>query len=168
MAGVDTEDEETKLRQTLFHPDELDQCTEALFRFITEYNEIIQLLFFVIGMATNIDHMAKIANDALGTVDPTLLSRPLDPNRDAEATFKRVRYFSQQLSRNMVIGMANNHQIRSNAHPIFGAACRAKKERPPILSFRSCLGRKISFHRIAFSIVETLRSSRERWLFLTY
>ena len=94
------EEADLELRQWLYNPDETQICTNAFYRFISEYDKIIGLFFFIINIATRADEMRRMAAEALAHPNPPPMTMP--------KVFNRVQSFSPQLSRNLVTNMANN------------------------------------------------------------
>jgi hypothetical protein len=101
---VDTAETE-RVQSTLYNPSATDRCSEPLYRFISEYDDIIGAFLFTIMMATQMDEMRNIAARALDQVKNTVKAETEYQNR---AAFKRVRKYSPFFSRNLVVGMANN------------------------------------------------------------
>jgi hypothetical protein len=89
----------------LYIPQQTQTCTDALYRFISEYDRIIALFFFIIQSATRMDEMQSIAAKALA--EGAAGEKPTETfNR--KTSFKRVQEFSSVISRNLIVGMANN------------------------------------------------------------
>jgi len=92
-------------RQWLYDPAKTRTCTEALFRFITEYRKTVDLFMFTVSTAARMDELQAIAAHALAEEE----ERQKDVKEfNKGAVSKRVREFSHQLSRNLVTSMANN------------------------------------------------------------
>jgi hypothetical protein len=92
-------------RQWLYDPSKTRTCTDALFRFITEYSKTVDLFMFTVTTAARMDQMQAIAAHALAGED----ERKKDIKEFNKGNVsKRVREFSHQLSRNLVTSMANN------------------------------------------------------------
>lgn len=89
----------------LYNPQQTQTCTDAFYRFIAEYDKIIALFFFIINTASRIDEMQAIAAKALE--DAETGDKPTE-EFNKKAAFKRVQEFSKLLSRNLIVGMANN------------------------------------------------------------
>jgi len=89
----------------LYDPSKTRTCTDALFRFITEYGKIVDLFMFTVTAASKMDEMQAIASRALA--DESERKRPIEEFNKSSAS-KHVREFAHQLSRNLVTSMANN------------------------------------------------------------
>jgi hypothetical protein len=69
MTSKEVTDEETKrVVDTLYRPSETEECSEAMFRFIAEYDTIVQAFFFTVMTAVHIDEVKDIAANALGKI----------------------------------------------------------------------------------------------------
>ncbi|CAL77377.1 hypothetical protein BRADO3599 [Bradyrhizobium sp. ORS 278] len=112
-------DEEVKRTfEALYDPRSLGSCSDPLFRFICEYDDLVQAFFFTVITAAHVDEMRAVTEKVLGTVKNALKNtgdeQPEAQQPDTQAhfrdgpTFKRLRRYSPLLSRNMVVGMANN------------------------------------------------------------
>jgi hypothetical protein len=91
------------LEEWLYQPDQTQTCTDAFYRFISEYDKIIGLFFFTVGLASRADEIQRIATEALAS--PKEGEPPKPPRASAVS---RVKSYSRLLSRNMVTDMVNN------------------------------------------------------------
>jgi hypothetical protein len=89
----------------LYRPNKTSACSEPLFRFILEYDNIISLFFSIVRIATRLDETRSIAAKAIAKAEGKRLAETQVSIRDA---FNMVFRHGDQLSRNMVVGMANN------------------------------------------------------------
>jgi hypothetical protein len=86
----------------LYRPTAKDKCSEPLHRFISEYDDLVGAFLFTIMMAKQIDMTRNIAARALDFVKKD------DSEYQHDDAFKTVQKYGPFLSRNLVIGMANN------------------------------------------------------------
>jgi hypothetical protein len=90
---------------SLYDPTKTQTCTDAFYRFIVEYDKIVGLFFFVITTAMRADRVRALAAHALA--DEEQRKKPVE-HFDDKASFKRVKEYSRQLSRDLVVSMVNN------------------------------------------------------------
>jgi hypothetical protein len=108
------EDETARVFERLYDPRGTGRCSDPLYRFISEYDDIVQAFFFTVLTATNIDKVRGIVSRALEENEDTFKGEQVKDTSKGEKehlkgeAFKRVRKFSPLLSRNLVVGMANN------------------------------------------------------------
>ena len=92
-------------RLWLYDPKETQTCTDAFYRFILEYDKIVGLFFFVVMSANRIDQIRAIAAHALA--DKKQRNKPVE-HFDEKVMSQRVRDYSKQISRDLIVSMANN------------------------------------------------------------
>jgi hypothetical protein len=90
---------------TIYEPPTKLATTEPFYRFAAEYNDIIQLFFFIITTATRMDEMQNTARRALAKSLPDEYEANAP---DTSYAFTRVRTYGYLLSRNLVTTMVNN------------------------------------------------------------
>jgi hypothetical protein len=88
-------------RDLLYNPGDTQTCSDVFYRFISEYDKIINLFLFTVTLAARADEVRKIAATTLQKV-----GEPANPVDDS--MFKQVRTFSTLLSRTLVTNMASN------------------------------------------------------------
>ncbi|HEV2627416.1 MAG TPA: hypothetical protein VGV41_02060 [Pseudolabrys sp.] len=88
-----------------YRPEATWLCTDAMYRFVVEYKKILDLFWCVVDTAHRIDQMQAIAAHALA--DPADREKGVD-GFNKRVMFQRVQELSEQISRNLVIGMVNN------------------------------------------------------------
>jgi hypothetical protein len=106
------DDETARIFKSLYNPRGTGRCSDPLYRFLSEYDDILQAFFFTVLTAARFDEVRTIAARALalGQLPKDAQVEPADIDKDwgkGEA-FKRVQKFSPLFSRNLVVGMANN------------------------------------------------------------
>jgi hypothetical protein len=110
----DNADENARIFESLYKPSGTERCSEPLYRFLSEYDDIVQAFFFTLLTATRFDEVKRIAAEALALVkDPPRGEPTKDAETDSRSylkgeAFKRVKKFGPLFSRNLVVGMANN------------------------------------------------------------
>ena len=92
-------------RLWLYDPKKTQTCTDALYRFIVEYDKVVGLFLFVVMTANRMDEVRAIAAHALA--DEKERKNPV-AHFDEKLVSKRVREYSKQLSRDLIVSMANN------------------------------------------------------------
>jgi hypothetical protein len=113
-SNAQTEDETARVFERLYNPRGTGRCSDPLYRFISEYDDIVQAFFFTVVTAARIDEVRRIASRALEEDEDTFKGEQVKDTPKGEKehlkgeAFKRVRKFSPLLSRNLVVGMANN------------------------------------------------------------
>ena len=111
-AAAQEELEEDKVSAQLYRPHRAEQCSEPLYRFIKDYGDLVGAFFFTVMAATRIDEVRTIAARALAATKTTSTAAN-DTSSNSEdfrqgTAFKRVQKYGPLLSRNLVVGMANN------------------------------------------------------------
>jgi hypothetical protein len=89
----------------LYDPTKTQTCTDAFYRFIVEYDKIIGLFFFIVTTTARVDEVRARAAHALA--DEEERKKPIEQFND-DAMFKRMREYSKQMSRDLIVSMANN------------------------------------------------------------
>ena len=89
----------------VYDPKKTHTCTEAFYRFVEEYDKIIGLFFFTVTTASHVDRVRAVAAHALA--DEESRKKPIEQFNE-ELMSKRIRQYSKQLSRDLIISMANN------------------------------------------------------------
>jgi len=100
-------------KQWLYDPSDTKTCTDAFYRFIVEYDDIIGLFLFTTTNAAKIDEMQAIAAHALA--DKTERQKKPREAFNKNEAFGKVRKYSRLLSRDLVISMTNNFQCYLSA-----------------------------------------------------
>jgi hypothetical protein len=90
----------------LYQPHETQNCTDAFYRFMVEYDKIVGLFFFIVSSADIMDRMQATAAHALSE-ETERISKTVDDFNKKQMS-KKVREYSSLLSRNLVLNMANN------------------------------------------------------------
>jgi hypothetical protein len=88
-------------QKLLYNPADTEKCSDAFFRFISEYDKIVGLFFFTVNLAAKADEVQRVIQAALQKV-----GEPVKPVEGI--AFKTVKTYSSLLSRNLVTSMANN------------------------------------------------------------
>ena len=99
--------EEDQVFAQFYRPHEAEKCSEPLYRFISEYDDLVGAFFFTVMNARRMDEVRGIAKRALDQIKSPPGNAPSDSTADGPV-FKQVRKYGPLLSRNLVIGMANN------------------------------------------------------------
>jgi hypothetical protein len=99
-----TDEEAKRVVETLYRPNKTEEYSEPMFRFIAEYDTIVQAFFFTVMTAVHIDGVKDIAAKALGKSN----SAGEESAEKQLKAFDRVRGYSPLFSRNLIMGMANN------------------------------------------------------------
>ena len=93
------------MEQWPYDPHATPKCTDAFYRFIVEYDNILGLFFFITTTAARMDEMQARAAHALA--DEEERKKPLE-TFNKEAAFRRVRKYSRLLARNLLVSMIDN------------------------------------------------------------
>jgi hypothetical protein len=108
------DDETARIFKSLYDVRRTGRCSDPLYRFISEYDDILQAFFFTVLTAARFDEVRTIAVQALDLAkNPNKAEQVGDaPKGERDylkgEAFKRVQKFSPLFSRNLVVGMANN------------------------------------------------------------
>jgi hypothetical protein len=112
MTAIPSARSEADIKRTfrlLYDPRGTGSCSDPFYRFISEYDELVQAFFFTVWNAARVDEVRNIASEALALVrDKAVEGTKEQKDFRNGAAFKRVREYSPLLSRNLVVGMANN------------------------------------------------------------
>lgn len=72
--------ETERVQSTLYGPSATDRCSEPLYRFISEYDDIVGAFMFTIMMATQMEEMRNIAARARPSQKHGASARPIEGN----------------------------------------------------------------------------------------
>lgn len=101
--------EEDRVFAQFYRPHKAEKCSEPLYRFISEYDDLVGAFFFTVMNARRMDEVQGIAKRALDQIKSPPGNEPSDNTDFGDGpVFKQVRKYGPLLSRNLVIGMANN------------------------------------------------------------